>query len=136
MEFKPLIPDQGGWMNSKTGFSGGRNIAIKVPPPHYETTVEFYRDVVGLQPVEKHAPSVVFAFGTNQLWIDRVPGLSQAEVWLELITDDISVAAEHLAACNVARRDDIEPLPDGFQGFWIANPASIIHLVCKDDEMM
>jgi predicted enzyme related to lactoylglutathione lyase len=28
-------------------FSGGRNIAMKVPPHQWETTVAFYRDVLG-----------------------------------------------------------------------------------------
>ena len=27
--------------------------------------------------------------------------------------------------------DKIEPLPDSFKGFWLANPANIIHLVCE-----
>jgi hypothetical protein len=30
------------------------------------------------------------------------------------------------------RCDQIEPLPEGFEGFWIANPAAIAHLVAKD----
>jgi len=30
---------------------------------------------------------------------------------------------------NIARRDEIEPLPDGFAGFWIAAPADIITLI-------
>jgi catechol 2,3-dioxygenase-like lactoylglutathione lyase family enzyme len=121
-------------MNAKAKFAGGRNIAMKVPPHIYETTVHFYRDVLGLKTIETHSPSVGFEFGSNQLWIDRVPGLSQAETWLEVITNDISAASEHLKSANVVRCDEIEPLPEGFHAFWVSSPASIVHLVCKDAE--
>ncbi|HWP91435.1 MAG TPA: hypothetical protein VNN20_04460 [Thermodesulfobacteriota bacterium] len=58
-----------------------------------------------------------FEFGANQLWIDRVPGLSQAEIWLELITNDVSAASEHLKSAGVVRCDEIEPLPEGLHAF-------------------
>lgn len=113
-------------------FTGGTNIAMKVPSHEWEATVGFYRDVLGLtalDPVDTDPPSVRFALGPVQLWIDRVDGLSQAELWLEVGTDDVAGAARHLDAAGVVRRDEIEPLPDEVDGFWIANPASIIHLV-------
>lgn len=113
-------------------YSGGRNIAMKVPPHQWEETVRFYRDVLGLRTID-HAPttppSVCFEFGANRLWIDCVTGMSQAELWLEIVTDDAAAAAEHLEAASVVRYDEIEPLPEGFPGFWISNPASIIHIV-------
>lgn len=115
-------------MGQKQGFAGGRNIAMKVPVAQYAQTVEFYRDVLGLPEITEHAPHVVFAFGANQLWIDRTPGVGQSEVWLELVTDDAEAAA-HLEARGYARQDDLEPLPDGFQAFWISNPAAVVHLV-------
>lgn len=121
-------------MNKKPKFAAGRNIAMKVPPHLYEATIQFYRDVLGLKEITKHAPSVGFEFGPNNLWIDRVPGISQAETWLEVVTNDITAASEHLKAAGVVRCDDIEPLPPGFQAFWVSSPASIIHLVCKDSE--
>jgi hypothetical protein len=34
----------------------------------------------------------------------------------------------------IARRDEIEPLPEGFEGFWIASPASIIQIVSRADQ--
>ena len=109
---------------------------MKVPPHQWEATVQFYRDVLGLRIIE-HAPteppSVCFAFGANQLWIDRVDGMSQAELWLELRTSDVQHAARHLDSAGIARRDEIEPLPEGFEGFWIQNPASVIHMVRKPD---
>ncbi len=124
-------------MNRKHSFTGGRNIAMKVPPHLWDETVEFYRDIIGLEVIE-HAPteppSVCFKFGSNQLWIDRVDGMSQAELWLELSTSDVESAARHLASSNIIRRDEIEPLPEDFEGFWVQNPASIIHMVRKPDE--
>lgn len=78
---------------------------MKVPPDRFEATVTFYRDVIGLKPITSLEPDVVFEFGSNQLWIDRVVTVSQAEVWLELVTDDISAAEEHLEAADVVRCD-------------------------------
>ena len=121
-------------MNSKPTFAAGRNIAMKLPPHVFEATVQFYRDVLGLEEITKHAPAVGFVFGSNHLWLDRVVGLSQAETWLEVVTSDLDAAAKHLDAAGVVRCDDIEPLPQGLQAFWISSPASIIHLVCKDSE--
>lgn len=114
-------------------FTPGRNIAMKVPVHEYDRTVAFYRNVLGLQQLEHAGYSATqttrFAFGDKVLWIDRVKGLSQSETWIELITDDIQAAAKHLAQHNIARRDEIEPLPDDFAGFWIASPCNVIHLV-------
>jgi catechol 2,3-dioxygenase-like lactoylglutathione lyase family enzyme len=121
-------------MTARAKFAAGRNIAMKVPPHLYEATVRFYREVLGLKEITKHAPSVAFEFGSSQLWIDRVPGMSQAEIWLEVVTDDLAAAAEQLKAAGVVRCDEIEPLPEGFEGFWISSPALIVHLVCQDAE--
>jgi catechol 2,3-dioxygenase-like lactoylglutathione lyase family enzyme len=115
-------------------FAPGRNLAMKVPPHAYEATVRFYRDVLGLTPLESHLPNVGFEFGGKQLWIDRVPGMSQAEIWLEIVTDDPEAAAAHFAGEGVVRCDDIEPLPEGHRGFWIMDPASIVlHLDRRGD---
>ena len=124
-------------MSTASNLAGGRNIAMKVPPHLWDETVRFYRDLVGLRIIE-HAPtappSVCFAFGANQLWVDRVDGLSQAEIWLELTSSDTQAAAAELDAAGIVRRDEIEPLPEDFDGFWIQNPASIIHMVKTPDQ--
>lgn len=116
-------------MSSPRPFSGGRNIAIKVPPHQYEATVAFYRDVLGLTLIEDRLPEICFEFGDARLWIDNVAALSQSEIWLELRTDDRAAAIHHLAANGIIRRDEIEPLPESSDGFWIASPSNIIHLV-------
>lgn len=113
----------------KPKFQGGRNIALKVPPHQYDATVRFYGETLGLERIERLSPDVVFAFGANQLWIDRVPGMSQSELWLEVVTDDREAAAQQLASAGADRRDEIEALPEGFSGFWISSPASNIHLI-------
>jgi hypothetical protein len=41
------------------------------------------------------------------------------------------MASVYFRKNSFIRRDEIEPLPDGFKGFWIANPANIIHLVTE-----
>jgi hypothetical protein len=121
-------------MAAKLEFTAGRNIAMKVPPHQYEATVSFYRDVLGLSEITAPAPAVGFSFGSNNLWIDRVPGMSQAEIWLEVVTNDLEAASEHLKAAGVVRCDDIEPLPQGLHAFWVSSPASVVHLVCKDTD--
>jgi hypothetical protein len=88
---------------------------------------------VGLKPIEDKAPAVGFELAGNRLWIDEVPTLSQAEIWLELYTDDFSAAEKHLAKAGVVGCDQIEPLPEGFRGGWITNPANIVHMVREPD---
>lgn len=58
---------------------------------------------------------------------------SQAEIWLELNTSDVQSAAGYLKSAGIVRRDEIEALPEDFEGFWITSPASIIHLVAKQE---
>lgn len=114
-------------------FRPGANIAVKVPPHEYDSTISFYRDTLGLAQVSGEAESttetVRFRFGDKTLWIDRVDGISQAEIWLEVVTDDLEAAADHLARHGVTRRVEIEPLPDAVRGFWISSPSNIIHLI-------
>ena len=116
----------------KPKFTAGRNIAIKIPPHEYDATVQFYANVLGLSRLLKFAPDVVFEFGDKNLWLDKVGGLSQAETWFEVCADDLGAAARHMNSHGVVRRDEIEKLPDDFEGFWITNPAGIIHLVCRE----
>jgi len=124
------------WNNMKPIFKPGKNIAIKVPPHEYEQTVAFYKDVLGLILKEASSPdnfeSVTFEFGDKNLWIDKNSGISQAEIWIEIETDNIKEAEAYLKAMNCAKRDEIEPLPDDFKGSWISNPSNIIHLVSQN----
>ncbi len=121
-------------MHTRPVFRPGKNIAIKVPPYQFVEIVQFYRDVIGLGEIQISSadslyPSAVFDYGDKRLWIDSVDTVSQAEIWLELETDDPGGAAAYLDQQGIQRRDEIEPLPDGFTGFWVQNPAGIIHLI-------
>ncbi|WP_137390220.1 hypothetical protein [Rhodoligotrophos defluvii] len=112
-------------------FSGGRNVAMKLPPDEFADTVVFYRDTLGL-PVEFRSPTAVLVeFGPMRLWLDRIEGQRQAELWLEVVVDDADQAAKVLKEANVKRCDGVEPLPTGFRGFWIKNPAGLVHLVAE-----
>lgn len=119
----------------KPNFRPGKNIAMKVPVHEFDKTVTFYRDILGFEEIEApsqdHIEAVTFKFGDKNLWIDKIAGLSHAEVWLEVVTDDVVAASKYFKDNKCIRRDEIEPLPAGFKGFWIANPANIIHLVCE-----
>ncbi len=116
-------------------FRAGGNIAIKVPPHEFERTVGFYRDILGFDPTEEsdeRGGNAAFDFGDKTLWIDRVAGISQAEIWLQVFTDNIAAAEDHLAQHDCVRRDEIESLPDGLRAFWVASPANIIHLISEE----
>jgi len=115
-------------------FRGGRNVAMKVPPHRWEATVAFYENTLGLAVRRREPASVAFEFGPCVLWIDRVEQLSQAEVWLEVIADDVAGAGKHLADAATVRCDGIEALPSDLQGFWIVNPADVVHLVARTDD--
>lgn len=112
----------------RPAFRPGQNIAMKMPPAEYDRLVAFYRDVLGCEVIGRHGTSTVFRFGDKRLWVDRVPTLARSEVWLEIQAEDVKAAAAWFAARGVARRDEIEPLPDGFDGFWIAAPGGTVHL--------
>ncbi|AUX75725.1 hypothetical protein [Sinorhizobium fredii] len=112
---------------------GGINIAMKVPSHEYEAVLAFYRDVVGLPPFDEKLPAKGFILGPNRLWIDEMPHLSQAEVWLELFTDDHVAALSHLVANGAVRCDAVEDLGEAFRGGWVMNSANIVHLVREPD---
>ncbi|UTO21160.1 hypothetical protein NGC85_10990 [Acinetobacter sp. Z1] len=116
-----------------TRFNGGVDIALKLPPHQFDATVTFYRDVIGLKQITDKAPDVGFELGLIKLWIAAAPEMSQAEIWLELFTDDFTEAAQYLDKVGVIRCDAIEPLPEGFRGGWITSPANIIHMVREPD---
>lgn len=116
-------------------FEPGENIAIKVPAHEYDQTVSFYEDILGLK--RKNAGSTnaydttVFKFGDKNLWVDRISSISQAEIWLEIRTDNIEQAATYLDERETTRCDEIEKLPEDFRGFWICGPSNIIHLITE-----
>ena len=110
-------------------FYAGDNIAMKIPLHEHSATVKFYRDVIGLPQIENMLPDIVFKFGDKRLWLDAVDHISQAEIWLEIETDDVKTAAYYLEQKGIIRCDKIEALPQSFEGFWITSPANIIHLV-------
>ena len=60
-----------------------------------------------------------------------MPGISQAETCLGVVTNDLEAGSALMAEAGVERCDDIEPLPPRFRGFWVSSPASIVHLVCE-----
>jgi catechol 2,3-dioxygenase-like lactoylglutathione lyase family enzyme len=104
-------------------------VAIKVPERQYAATLAFYRDVIGLPVLEDRADGALIDFGATRLHLDRVPQQRQSDVWFELLTDDTTAAAAHLKAAGVDRCDEVEILPEGFDGFWTAAPSGIIHLM-------
>ena len=100
-----------------TAISGGVNIAMKVPAHQYDAVVAFCRETLGCEEIAG-GKDVSFRFGPNRLWIDLVPQMSQAEVWLELVSSDFGAAARKLEAAGIAPDDAIGPLPDTMEAGW------------------
>lgn len=115
----------------KKPMRGGIDITMKVPSHQYEPMIAFYRDIIGLKRLtdDDDEDAVIFEFGPNKLWIEAAPGMSQAEIWLELVTDNFRTAAQHLEKKGVVRCDAIEMLPSYVKGGWYTSPASIVHMV-------
>lgn len=114
---------------SNPSFTGGANVALKVPLHKYDETIAFYRETLNLPLIEEEPEGCIFQFGPIRLWVDKAPQLSQPDVWFELITNDTQSASTYLANHGVARRDELEQLPDDFDGFFVTDPAGVIHLV-------
>jgi len=118
-------------MTEKQKFRGGKNIAMKVPPRQFQAVVDSYRALE--LPILYESPSMVtFEFGPVNLHVDSREHFSQAELWLEFIVDDTEKAKQITEAAGFARCDEIENLA-GHTGFWVANPASIVHLVTTNE---
>ena len=117
----------------KPDFRPGKNIAIKVPAHEFDRMVEFYKIIIGLKQKDTNSrddfDSIAFEFGDKNLWVDKISGISQAEVWLEIETDNAAVAKSYLEEQGCVIRNEIEPLPSGFNGFWLSSPSNIVHLV-------
>lgn len=114
-------------------FTGGMNIAIKVPPHQYEETFAFYHDTLQLPLLDDEKEGAIFQFGPVRLWLDKAPQLSHAETWLEIQTNNTQSAASYFKNHGVSLRDDLEQMPKDFDGFYAQDPAGIVHLVVSDD---
>ena len=115
-------------------FSGGANIAIKCPYHTYEQTIAFYRDTLALPLIEEEPEGCIFQFGPVRLWIDKVPNISQPDIWLELETNETDSAASYLKNHGVPRRDEVEQLREGCDGFGISEQSWILALVVGDED--
>jgi catechol 2,3-dioxygenase-like lactoylglutathione lyase family enzyme len=114
-------------------FTGGANIAMKCPSHTYDATVAFYRDTLALPVIEEVENGVTFQFGPVRLWIDKVPNISQPDIWLEIATNDTQSAARYLKVNGVPRRDEVEELHEDFDGFFISDPSGVVHLVVGEE---
>ena len=117
----------------KPEFQPGKNIAMKVPAHEFEKTVHFYEVILGFNRLEMGSEgdreSIAFCFGDKNLWIDKVSEMSQAEIWLEVTTNNVEQAQAYLENQGCLFRNEIERLPQSLNGFWLNSPANIIHLV-------
>jgi catechol 2,3-dioxygenase-like lactoylglutathione lyase family enzyme len=114
-------------------FKAGNNIAVKTPSHEFEKVVHFYKTILGLEQIDSNSIEgyVTFKFGDKNLWIDNVPTISQSEIWLEIQTENHLEARRYFEEQGYAIRNEIEPLPEHFKGFWLNGPSNIIHLISE-----
>lgn len=106
-------------------FTGGNNIALKIPNFKYEETVRFYRDVLKLPYLGFKDESHAFSLGPNTLWLDCKDSYPQNDVWLEVQANDPELAKDYLREQGVDRRDEVE-IYENSKGFWISDPCGTI----------
>lgn len=102
---------------------------MKVPVRDYEAVLDFYTKTLGFDVIDADEQGSVINFGAMRLNIDRVPSQSQTDVWFQIQTQDTAAAKADLTAKGITICDEVEELPDGFDGFWIAAPNGTIHLI-------
>lgn len=116
-------------------FSGGVNIAIKIPKSKYDQTVAFYRDTLKLQVEEKPIDNPTVSrthqvkFGPNTVWLDCVDNYTHSEVWLELKTPDVESATKYLQSRGINPCDELEQIPSDMH--WIMDPAGTVFILSK-----
>ena len=119
-------------------FHGGVNIAIKIPKSKYQQTVDFYKNILGLNVIEKPIENPTASstheviFGQNTVWLDCVDNYTHSEVWLELRTPDVDKATEYLKSKGVETCDELEEIPKDMH--WIMDPAGTVFIVSKTTE--
>lgn len=119
-------------------FHGGVNIAIKIPKSKYQQTVDFYKNILGLNVIEKPIENPTVSrtheviFGQNTVWLDCVDNYTHSEVWLELRTPDVDKATEYLKSKGVETCDELEEIPKDMH--WIMDPAGTVFIVSKTNE--
>ena len=123
-------------MENELKFEGGINIAIKIPKSKYDQTVAFYRDILKLEVEEKPIDNPTVSrthqvkFGNNVVWLDCVDNYTHSEVWLDLTTDDITIATEYLKSKGINTCDELEQIPEDMH--WIMDPAGTVFIVSKE----
>ena len=112
-------------------FSPGKNIAMNVLPEKFEETVKFYSEILGFRIVDSETPNCVgIAYGEQTLWIDANKKIKQPEIFFEISVTDLETAKEVLQSQNIeACENPFETLSETYRGFWVRNPAGVIHLV-------
>ena len=130
----PLATETGPMSQPKATFRAGVNVAMKIPKSQFDATLAFYRDVLGFAVRRESGQgtpvSYSLQFGPITLWLDRVDNYAHADVWLEIATEDLAAATQHLQAHGARIRDELEPLY-GVNGHWISNPAGVVHLLVE-----
>lgn len=119
-------------------FSGGINIAIKIPKSKYEQTVAFYKDILKLEVTEKPIDNPTVSrthevkFGGNIVWLDCVDNYTHSETWLELRTNSIPAATDYLKSKGIDTCDELEEIPEDMH--WIQDPAGTVMILAKEPQ--
>jgi hypothetical protein len=123
---------------SNAKFTGGTNIALKIPKHAYDETVRFYRDTLGMKVKEESISNPTVSrthsveFGPNTLWLDCVDNYTHSEIWLEVNTADVPAATEYLNRNGATTKDEFEEIPS--DKHWITDPSGAVMIVSTPQE--
>ena len=114
-------------------FFGGENISLRVPDRLFDQAIEFYCKTLGLEAQLVDSDTGKVQYGPSVLWLDRCKEVDRCEVRLEIRTPDTTSARTHLQEAGVQLFNS-EPLPEGYNGFWIRSPLGNVVLVSAASE--
>ncbi|KAJ9467984.1 hypothetical protein DIPPA_23048 [Diplonema papillatum] len=110
-------------------FTGGSNVIVKCPTHKYDSTVAFYRDILGLTVEASTRDTCKIRWGRKTyLWVLKQDRLAHPCVWLTIEADDVAKAREVVQKREFLR-GEIDPLSEGTASFWVSPLNDMVHLV-------
>ena len=116
------------------GFGGGALIILRCPSHKYESTVAFYRDILGLRlkqrEHQREAIACCFEWSDDaNLTVVRIDKLTHPTIWLTVDATDLPQGQDIFEKSSLLRTDITETLPEGVEGFWSAPPNDMVHII-------
>ena len=118
--------------------SGSDTIIVRCPSHRYDSTISFYREIMGLHGEYHGKDMCKIEWGKGPgtgLWIQKVDRLTHPSLWLVVDTNDNDLAKNILKSDSRVTMREAEPdnIADGIGGFWVSPECDLVHLVKRSD---